>query len=361
MPTRGRFALGALLLGACQPVVGASSDPGSSSGVGGSAGGAGGTTGAGVAGKVAIGAGGSPWGPEQVVCFPAASSTPLFEGQALSNQAPARRVLYSWTTPEHVDELRRDGQLFARSEQAGKGRGYAFDVIAGLAMTGGAPGVGALAQRFTTDLFPKVRSAWPRPWATRMGWPGEDHGNRLLRIVLKEAAWTAVVRDGDIRVLDSANQVVALADAVASPERIGALFFVKDPSSGGAGCDGAFSDGVTGATYREFIVGNEAMVEEWSLGTAEIQAQIAADVTALSAFLSWLRACPPAVGDWGATLACEWLASSSASHDAAAAYARALAFASDFYLPERWQIANLIDTLQSDPVEPEPLIVRPGE
>ena len=51
------------------------------------------------------------------------------QAQLLTNDAPMRQVLYSWTTPEQVEELRRDRQLFVRSEQAGAGRGFAFTAI----------------------------------------------------------------------------------------------------------------------------------------------------------------------------------------------------------------------------------------
>jgi hypothetical protein len=286
---------------------------------------------------------------------------PLFHAQVLANHAPARRVLYSWTTPEQAEELRRGRRLFLGPEEIGKGRGYAFDVIAGLAITGAPEGAGALAKRFTTELFPTIRYAWPQPWATRMGWPRENSGNQLLRIVLKESAWTALVMNGEIRVVDASNQGVSMADALGSPERIGAIFFLKDQASGGAGCLGPVIGGVTGATYRQFILGNEATIEEWSLGTEEIRQRIAADISLLSTFLDGVRGCPPVINDWGALLACEWTSPADALGDPTASYFRALALASELYLPARQPIANLVDTLRGDLFEPDPLIVRPGE
>lgn len=329
----------------------------------------GGTIGAG--GQVGLGAvpstggvvsnpkGGTP--PVERTCLRRSSDPPVFAPHTVSNYVPVAKVLYSWTIPEHVTELRRDRQLLIRSEQAGMGRGYAFDVIAEIARDLPSSDVGELARRLSTDLFPKIRYAWPHPWATRMGWPGEDYGNQLLRIVLKDEAWTARVLYRDIAVFDSAGVPVPLAMALATPERIGAIFFAKDGGSGGLACSGSFGPSPGAATYREFIVGNEAMVEEWSLGTDEILQELGSDIASVSAFLRLVRACPPVFPEFGLSVACEWAATQSEFDEEVSSYLRALALPSEYYLPNVTQLAAIVDTLEGDLFEPDPLVVVPGQ
>jgi hypothetical protein len=281
--------------------------------------------------------------------------------QEVVNQAPTRRVLYSWTTPEQVEELRRDRQLFVRSEQVGAGRGFAFTAIEQIA-TFSDPTTQQLARLLAGDLFAKIRYAWPNPWATRMGWPGEDYGNQLLRIVLKESAWTVIVQHATITVLDMSGNPVPLATAIATPERIGAIFFVKDQAFGGAGCSvGTFQSTAGGATYREFILGNAAMVEEWSLATPEILQRLSDDIASLNLFFEGLRRCSAPVPELASEAACLWETNRSTTTPLVASYLRALSMASEYYAPQSAQVARLIETLEGDLFEPDPLRVTLGE
>jgi hypothetical protein len=368
---RPSAALGALLLGACQPIgseggIGVG-DVGAPSGVAGSSGsvGVGGSATQGGApgfgGNPSLSTGGTL---VQVTCAQKAGESAVFPPYVVSSQRPARKVLYSWTTPEQVVELRRDRKLFIRSEQAGMGRGYAFDVIERLALTWSGSDVGELATRLSTDLFPKIRYAWPSPWATRMGWPGEDYGNQLVRIVLKDSAWTALVMNGTILVFDLAGALVPTETALQTPERVGAIFFAKDESAGGTGCGSGGTFGTTavaGVSYREFILGNEAMVEEWSIGTDEILQQLSSDIIALSTFLERIRDCTLSNQPLGLAAACNWRLASTSSYDELGSYLGSLALPSEYYSPERSQIAKIIDTLEGDLFEPDPLRVVPGQ
>ncbi len=373
---RPNVVLGLLALGACQSFSGPNAYP--SAGTGGAvAAGSGGVAGSpavseggfatggtgGAVGDPVAGAAGGPEGFFDPVCPDAGLGVAPLSEQRLSNLTPATRTLYSWTVPEQVDELRQEKQLLIRSEQAGSGRGYAFDVIAQIAAQG-RPEVSALAARFASELFPKIRYAWPNPWATRLGWPGEDYGNQLLRIVLRAEAWVVVVSAGTLRVVDMQNQAVALSDAMATPERIGAIFFAKDWSAGGPACNSSFVSGAQG--YREFIVGNEAMIEEWSLGTPDILMRLAADIDALSEYLRKVRECGTngyVLGSWNSSVSCAWSSESGLTPEPLpeAEYVNALALPSDYYFPSPDRLARLVDTLQSDlAAVPAPLVVRPG-
>ena len=64
------------------------------------------------------------------------------------------------------------------------------------------------------------------------------------------------------------NAPVATADALAHPERLAGVFdCVMAAPQGGPICGGTFQSGDDG--YREFIVGNESMIEEWSMATPD--------------------------------------------------------------------------------------------
>ena len=289
--------------------------------------------------------------PSDETCAPGAS--PSFCDQMIYNVAPARRTLYSWTTAEQVAELRADKVLLTRTETAGLGRGYAFTAIDALAARGSAPENQLLA-KLSSELFVKVRYAWPNAWATRMGWPGEDYGDQLLRIVLKAEAWIVVVSDGvGIAVIDMNNELVPIADALAHSERIGAVYFYKRDVTG----QGTFQSCSGG--YREFIVGNEAMVEEWSLGTAEIHDRIVADAALIEDFLGELRAKPSNVdpATFNQDVVCSWDYGPS---DEVGRYERSLSIPSEYYAPLPEALATLSQTLRAGLFEPDPLTVRPG-
>jgi len=273
----------------------------------------------------------------------------------------AHRELFSWTTDEQAAELRRTGVLFSRSERPGMGPGYAFQVFDQIANDGTSPPSirSMLASTLGGELFEKARYSWSEPWATRMGWPGEDYGGNLLRIVLKPEAWIVVVRNADLSVFDLQNQSVPLADALANPARLGAIFYEKDASVGGPSCNGSFNSGGNG--YREFIIGNLAMVEEWSLGTQYIRDRLSENIAQLSTFLERIRACPVTTGaqQWNLSVVCGWDGRVAAPTELSA-YEQSLAIPSDNYLAVPERIAAMIETLQGDLFDPEPLVVTPG-
>ena len=280
--------------------------------------------------------------------------------QTFDQLAPARRELYSWTTDEQAAALRSDRVLFTKVEQEGLGPGYAFAYLSQLATAAINPQQQQLASLLGGELFSKKRYAWSEPWATRMGWPGEDYGGNLLRIVLKPEAWLVVVSGGALIVSDLDNQPVAIDQAILHPERIGAILYVKDAAAGGPTCNSSFIGGGDG--YREFILGNLAMVEEWSIGTQEIRARLAANIADLARFFDQIRACPPSTSpvQWNLQVVCDWSLGLSNLDNETLAYERSLAIPSSNYLPDPRQIATLIETLQGDLFEPDPFVVKPG-
>jgi hypothetical protein len=276
-----------------------------------------------------------------------------FCSQMMWNAAPAKRVLYSWTTPEQAVELRRDRVLFTRTETEGLGRGYAFTSMDELAARGTGPAHQLLA-RVSGELFTKVRYAWPNAWATRMGWPGEDYGDQLVRIVLKPEAWIVVLSDRvGMAVIDMNNELVPIEQALSESHRIGAVFFYRVDVQG----QGTFKSCSGG--YREFIVGNEAMIEEWSLGTEQIKTQLETDAGLIEGLLERLRETPPSIAPatFNQSVVCQWDYQPITEVDA---YVRCLSLPSENYAPLPLQLAALSDTLRAATFDPDPLVVTPG-
>ena len=135
----------------------------------------------------------------------------------------------------------------------------------------------------------------------------------------------------------------------------------KDGFEGGPVCGGSFTEGNNG--YREFIVGNLAMVEEWSLTTQAIRDRLSANISLLTRFLSAIRDCPSSTNPdaWNVAVACSWLAPKRDQYTEVSAYEFSLAIPSDNYLPIPERIAGMIDTLRADLFDPDPLLVTPGK
>jgi hypothetical protein len=284
----------------------------------------------------------------------------LFAAQRFDNQAPATRTLYTWTTNEQAAELRRDGVLLTRSEREGLGPGYAIERLRELS-SAGETDTAQLASLLTSERFAKARYAWPHPWATRLGWPGEDYGNQLVQIELRAEAWIAIARRGQVSVIDMSHEPVPTSEVLESPERLAAIFFVKDGGNGGPEC-GSFFGGPDG--YREFLVINESQVERWSLGTTQMRERLLADIQLLELFFERARSNPESASprDWNAACVCGWDGSRQVDGIAEqCAYEAALSMPSALYLPAPRELTTLIETLRADLFEPDPFSVEPSD
>jgi hypothetical protein len=281
----------------------------------------------------------------------------VFAAHVAAVATSGARELFSWTTDEQIAELRRDRVLLTREERPGLGPGFAIDRLIQRAKE--TPSEAPVLNR-VLELFKKVRYAWTNPWSTRMGWEGETYGNQLIRILLREDAWVMSINEGTQGVTDLAGRAIPLEAVLAAPERIGALFFRRDAASGGPSC-GSFASGSNG--YREFIVGNEAMVEEWSIGTDALHDRLTSDAAALARFFDRIRGCPEGSDpvQWNQDVVCSW-GRAPTTGDEATFYEAALSMPSPAYFPTPGNISTLIDTLNADAaVMGAPLVVRPGE
>jgi hypothetical protein len=326
-------------------------------GTGGAASGSAGSLSFGVAGSIAPSIGPQP-------CQLASAGEPVFAAHAFGHDTPARRELYTWTTAEQVQELRAGSVLLTRSERAGLGPGYAMELMAARAALGetsdpNEADARALARLLTSPAFSKARYLWSEPWATRMGWPGESYSDELVRVRLRADAWLVRYYADKVDVVDMANAPVATAEALAHPERVAGVYFVKDGTADGPRCGGSFRSGDDG--YREFIIGNEAMIEEWSLGTLQIRERIEADIERVQAFFDRIRPCPSNrdAHSWNLDVVCGW---SYVAPSELGAYEASLAMPSPAYLPQVPTLVALLEALEASLFEPvEPFVVEPGQ
>lgn len=311
----------------------------------------GGSSGAGVGGTPLINVGGGI----DLGGGCAVTDSPLQE-QTVS-QIGSQRVFYSWTTDEQVAQLRAGGPLFSRSESPGKGRGVAMTQLADYAAAGTLPEQ-TLAGELASTVFAKLRFSWTNPWATLLGWPGETYGNQLLQVELKPEAWIAFFDARGLLVYDNQGQLVDIQTALATPERIGAIYFQSstDPNSGYCG---TFSQG--GVAFREFVLGNIGMVQSWSLATPDIAQRLKDDIAKLQAFEKDLDCRQvEAQATWTADLTCAWTGHNYHGGGALEDYGFALGIPSELYWPSAANIDALIAALQASMPTGDPLVVNPS-
>lgn len=278
----------------------------------------------------------------------------LFQDQVV-REVGQQRTFYSWTTAEQVAELRAGTELFSRSERPGQGSGLLFTELAAVADSE-ASSVQALADALVNQIFVKARFAWTNPWATLMGFPGEQYGDQLLQIELEPDAWIARFDDQSLTVLDAQNQPVPLETALLTPERIGAIYYQSRPAAGKGYC-GTFSHGAV--SFREFALGNIDMVARWSLATPEITQRLQDDVAELKAFEEQI-ACLELESDWSRNVSCAW-SQQAFPGGAVGNYESALGLPSELYRPSPENISALIAALEASMPTGEALVVTPGQ
>jgi hypothetical protein len=282
-----------------------------------------------------------------------------FADQALGASSSWPAAFYTWTTAEQVAALRAGGDLFSRSEREGLGRGTAIEELTRYSQAGHGSAGEKLAGVLVNSVFAKARFAWTNAWATRMGWPGESYGDQLLKIELREDAWVVSFDGGYLSVHDLNNESIATDVALATPERIGAIYFVRGGLSTGGPMCGTFL-GQSSNGYREFVLGNLAMVRRWSLATAGLIETLNTDIQRFEKLRGLVAACPPRpyFETWNAEVVCSW---GYSVVPAPTSYINALALPSQYYYPDAATLQNVIDTLRASIPQFDPLEVDLGQ
>ncbi len=206
----------------------------------------------------------------------------------------SRVHLYTWTTPEQAEELKRTKVLLSRSESPEKGASH-YDKAMHDAADAGDP----IAKLLRSEGFTKARFAWTTAWPTRMGWPGETYGDVLVTITINASAWIAR-RDlaaGTWEITTFDGKPIAVADVLAHPEQLAVVHFESD----GTTLPGA-------PRYRELVVCNESQIEGFSFGTANELAELDRELLGLESTAKALRESASAPGVVGSAAPAQMLA-----------------------------------------------------
>ncbi len=278
----------------------------------------------------------------------------LLDSYAITNAPLLReRTLYSWTTAEQIAELRDDPTLLTRSADSNGEKGRAADLIHEQATTD------VVAELLDRPEYANKRFAWVSPWATLLGWTGEDYGDRLLAMKLKPEAFIATLVGSsplEWSFSTADGTPIGAEEVLANPHRLAAVYFI-DPRDSGY-CGGTIAN--AGSVFREFLVCNESMLESWSAFTPELQAELEQNQSALQAFQVTLTAsrCQPWVE--GPCHAAEvlqlWLSPRDELTTTLAYYFSALAFPNGLYEPTAATMGTLLDRLRAVPMNAEPLV-----
>lgn len=283
----------------------------------------------------------------------AASGTPIFAKQAVSNQLPVRPELYAQLTDEEVTALKQGGSLLPAPP--------ASPTVSTLSnvLTATKNASTELRRPLLEELlkrFKSTRALWPNPWALRLvDHPGTQHMNPV-QVVLKKEAWVVrIFEGGPPTIVDVNNGIVSIDDATAEPQRIAAVYYVFDDRLAGnstAQCESG---------KRELALGNEAMVETISIGTPEILARLNADIEALTSFFNVVRPCASVdrgPGTFRSFTACQAWHFFDASTEYSA-YQWSLSTPMELYKPKTQNLASLVDALKNDRFEPDPFVTEP--
>ena len=125
------------------------------------------------------------------------------------------------------------------------------------AVTNGAPARATLYTWTRTSSSACSRFGWTAPWATVVGWRGETYGDVLITIKLAPEALIVRVRASTdaMEVVDLEGRIVSLEAVLARPDRIAAVYFVQDlPQRGG----GTWAGTAARAAFREYVICNES-------------------------------------------------------------------------------------------------------
>jgi len=267
-------------------------------------------------------------------------------GRAVHHDDFARTVLYTWTTAGQIEALRASRRLLVAEAKAGVGPSA---YVLGLTRVVKTNGVGRELAALLLEHagLRRRRYAWTSPFATTMGLGPVRYGDALVRVELDEAAVIVGFRpgtDSPFTAVDVRGEAVALAELVADPGRIAAVYHVRDGPREAVG-------------FREYVLCNEARIAAWSIATPEIRAQVDADVALLDELrgsaLAWL---PAAAIDESPTTAWPTARANGLLLDA---WQASLAFANQRYRPTADNFAAIAAAMRGYDGGGAPLVHRP--
>jgi hypothetical protein len=265
----------------------------------------------------------------------------------------AARTLYTWTTRDQIAQLAQKRVLLTRTESPERGSSYFSQRLSLRAKEGD-----ELAKLLQSGGFAKARHAWPAPWATFLGSPGERYGDELIQIKLKPEAWFVVFRSSkpDLSVVDMESRAISSEDALAHPERIAAVYFVHDE----LGKEGAASSAPppVRAAYREYVLCNESMIASYAVYTEDIKQELQRSADAVAALATHLQKSPspPLLpSGWNLSVARESWMQITPPKEPLSIYETALSFPNELYLPDSSRLFDLADRLRKLVFDEKPI------
>ena len=194
-----------------------------------------------------------------------------------------RQDFYSWTTPDQIDGLKNGDDFLSRSESPTNGKAL-YDIILSDTAFDKFP----MATILRREQFAKKRFAWVDGWATIMGWEGENYGNQLLKIHLKDSAIIVAFLPYQCAVNVNKGKYFSYSDvkgkplteefALAHTNRIAAIYFCADKNGSRTEVIGSYGKGKKYSDikirYREYVICNEQMIDTWESGTENVLSEI---------------------------------------------------------------------------------------
>jgi len=279
---------------------------------------------------------------------PAAEVERAWAALGVRHDRPARRVLYTWTTPEQALRLRQGKALLVKGAADGDGMSVYFEKL--WASYNQRP----WSRMLMNPPFYQVRYAWPHAWATRLGGDVKPYGSVLVQIKLKPEAIFAVLGSGPREAFyDGENRKLSDAEARKQAGKIGAVLHVQAEPEGSV-------------SFREYVVCNEAMVDEWSIDTDEINGKIKVEAEALGLLARHVQGRP----GWQAPLSPlerdRWRPRAADAWEGAGGpggieplYDAALAFANERHDPAEATVEALLASMKEATQHGDPLTHRP--
>ncbi|MGZ4034763.1 MAG: hypothetical protein ACXVP4_07870, partial [Bacteroidia bacterium] len=201
-----------------------------------------------------------------------------------------RKTLYTWTTPEQINELRTGKKLLLKSK-SNTGDLSLYDKALRDSTFKRIPVIQLLKQ----PQFSKKRYAWINCWSTCMGTEEEKYGGQLIRIVLNADAIIGkldVLNLPDpIQFFNLKGEKLSAAFAIENQDKIAVIYHEnmlsvkrtqeQEKRSGSRYVyNGKYKKEKVNIKYSEFVIVNEKMVT-WSYGTEEIKNEIASEINYL--------------------------------------------------------------------------------
>lgn len=267
-----------------------------------------------------------------------------------------RNTFYTWTTAEQIDELAKNKVLLTKSRSETKGYSQ-FDI----SIRDSTLKDNLFAQLLQEERFAKKRFAWTNSWATIMGWKGETYGHHLIKIVLSDSAIIGTFdlseTEEPLAFFDMQGRKLTSDTVLRNKHRIAAIYHVSHftgtrtewKNTGTYHGPGKWENHEAKVPFREYVIVNEGMIEDWSYGTSDTENRILAEVELLERFRRSKEVGQKAYRRWSYPWT-NYMSNAPGDQpavDSRAAFDSFTCFNNDYYLFNRKRLRRIIAQLRS--------------